>query len=416
MGRTGVAATLVALVLIASCTQQPGTAAPDSSSTGTSTSTIPATTTTEAPEPMPAEAMPAEAMRLAALKDAAGPDTFEVWICDVPVDTTDPTYGDPTLRLPLTPDDVIRRAGSRVRGYFTAISFGVYQPRFIPGGTIPMAPGDTSQTCVDNALDQSSPTATAVFAVATAEHTARAPGGWGTPGTWASCTTSCEASITRRSAYVGASDFHPDWGFIPALDLIEHEIGHTIGLPHSGEVLNDKFGYTSALDVMSNSAAPRDVDPWRRHGPDTLAVNRLAVGWLPLDDVAHALSNAGAANAGAVNAGAASEPQPFTLAPSTASSGTRLLLLPIDEHRMLTVEYLRPTGFDNALPEAGVAVHLIDDSAGEGVERLQETLVGTAPYTDLLGLDETFAANGWSLRVISKSASAVQVAVTSADR
>ncbi len=405
MGRTGAAATLVALVLIASCTQQPGTAAPDSNSTSTSTTTtstsIAATTTTEAPE-----AMPAEAMRLAALKDAAGPDTFEVWICDVPVDTTDPTYGDPTLRLPLSPDDVIRRAGSRVRGYFTAISFGVYQPRFIPGGTISMAPGDTSQTCVDNALDQSSPTATAVFAIATAEHTAQAPGGWGTPGTWASCTTSCEASITRRSAYVGASDFHPDWGFIPALDLIEHEIGHTIGLPHSGEVLNDKFGYTSALDVMSNSAAPRDVDPWRRHGPDTLAVNRLAVGWLPLDDVAHALSNAAAA----------SEPQPFTLAPSTASSGTRLLLLPIDEHRMLTVEYLRPTGFDNALPEAGVAVHLIDDSAGEGVERLQETLVGTAPYTDLLGLDETFVANGWSLRVISNSASAVQVAVTSADR
>jgi len=69
-----------------------------------------ATTATADPAPGP----PAPAVRLAAMKDVAGVDTFEVWICDVPTDTTDPTFGDPGLRLPLTADDVVHRAGPRL--------------------------------------------------------------------------------------------------------------------------------------------------------------------------------------------------------------------------------------------------------------------------------------------------------------
>ena len=37
---------------------------------------------------------------------------------------------------------------------------------------------------------------------------------------------------------------------------------------------------------MSDSAAPRDVDPSRRDGPATIAANLIALGWLPAADVA----------------------------------------------------------------------------------------------------------------------------------
>ena len=129
--------------------------------------------------------------------------------------------------------------------------------------------------CVDGALDRSSADADTVLAVADAEHAADQPGGWGRPGTWPTCDGTCPASTTLRAAYVGASDFHPDWGPVPLLDLIEHELGHTLGLPHSGSPASGGDQYLSALDVMSNSAAPRDVDPARRDAPDTIAVDRL---------------------------------------------------------------------------------------------------------------------------------------------
>ena len=65
------------------------------------------------------------------------------------------------------------------------------------------------------------------------------------------------------------------------MDLIEHEIGHALGWPHSGYDESAPNPTQSALDVMSNSAAPRDVHPDRRDGPRHLGCQsvgrRLAV-------------------------------------------------------------------------------------------------------------------------------------------
>jgi hypothetical protein len=362
------------------------TSAPASAGPGRSdapTTTAEDTTTVDSapltdPATVPPPPIPPLAARLAALRPAAGDDTFEVWVCRVPTDTTDPTYGDPRLRLPITPDDLVARAGARLAAYFETISHGRYHLRFITGGVVTMAASDTARQCVDHALDQSG-TADAVLAVADAEHTSTAPGGWGTPGARFTCTTSCTADVTRRAAYVGASDFHPSWGPVPALDLLEHEIGHTLGLPHSGEVDRGEFGYTSALDVMSDSAAPRDVDPTRLDGPDTLGIDRLALGWLSLGDVAIA--------------------RDALLAPSTAVAGTRLLLLPVDAHTVLTVELLTSTGFDAHLPRAGVTVHRVDDTVDLTTGRRQEALVGSAPYTDLLQTGASIVTDGWRISV-----------------
>ncbi|CAB4857328.1 unannotated protein [freshwater metagenome] len=333
-------------------------------------------------------------------------DQFEVFVCAVPLDTTDAIYGRLPLRLDLVPDDVAAKLDTTVTPYFEALSHGLYHPHFVAGLTLTMAPGETHDQCLQRAIDASGATTAAVLVVANAEHLATEPGGWGLAGS--ACTTEfCPARQTRRALYVGASDFHPDWGAVPAVDLIEHEIGHTLGLPHSGD-----FGSTdqhaSGIDLMSNSASPRDAEPARRNGPDTLAVNRLALGWLTADDLAVAAPGGGA----------------FSLWPSTGAQGLRLLVLPIADGSFLSVEYLTADGFNDFLPAAGLAVHHIDqspaacaaelgtDAATEvttgdatagpctGATRVQATLGSTAPHLQLLSTPgSSWTIEGWRITV-----------------
>jgi hypothetical protein len=208
---------------------------------------------------------------------ASGDDRIEVWICNVPDDTTYAWYQGLAFRLTITPAQAADALQRHVTEYFRAISSGRYSPQFIAGGAVAMRPTDTPNDCVDRALDASAQSTNAVFAIADAEHRAEVSGGWGRSGSSCSKLDGCPASDTRRAAYIGASDFHPDWGDVPAIDLSEHEVGHMIGWSHSGSA--EGGGHDSGLDVMSNSAAPRDVDATRRHAPDTLAINRILAGW-----------------------------------------------------------------------------------------------------------------------------------------
>jgi hypothetical protein len=314
---------------------------------------------------------------------ALGIDTIEVWVCQVPLDTSDPTYHAGPLRLPLTPEGLAQTLNRFVTPYFVRLSHSLYHPVFVAGQRYAMAPGDAPQACVDDALRHSERASNAVLAVADAEHTATVLGGFGIVGSACPAATraSCPAASTGRAAYVGASDFNPVWGDEPAVDLEEHEIGHLLGWPHSGSA--DGGGHDSALDVMSDSAAPRDVDPTRRDGPDTLAVNRIAARWLPLRDVA-------------VLAGGSVT---MALSPSSAGAGTRAVVLTVDDHRFLTVEFLADQGFDDFLPRSGIAVHLVDMSS---LSRSQVTEVGTAPFLDMLTDPGTsWAGHLWTVRLVA---------------
>ena len=108
-------------------------------------------------------------------------------------------------------------------------------------------------------------------------------------------------STTRRSAYVGASDFSSDWGDQPPMDLIEHEIGHALGWPHSGyDEIAAASRRSSALDVMSNSAAPRVVDPTAAMHPTRWPSTGCSAGWLPTSAVAVVPPTGATVDAGAL--------------------------------------------------------------------------------------------------------------------
>jgi hypothetical protein len=329
-----------------------------------------------------------------------GDDVFEVWVCDVPQDTTDPRYFESGLRLRLEPGMIAATLDRTVPEYWRAVSGGRYTPSFVAGSTHTMTADETANDCVAAAVRGADATSDAVLAVATAEHRPDAVGGFGLPGTLCDTGTDCSVHDTGRAAYVGASDFHPDWGDVPALDLVEHEMGHLLGWPHSGGA--DRSRYDSALDVMSDSAAPRAVDPARRHAQGTLGINRLESGWLDRSAVAVADPEGDAVS--------------VVLAPAGAGRGTELLVLPIDDEKFLTVEYLPRNGLYDFLPASGLAVTLVDldtictESSGEDCEALgrHTALTGSAPFTDLLtAADGRWRGHGWSVAVDSFGSDAV---------
>jgi len=308
-----------------------------------------------------------------------GDDRFEAWVCRVPDGATDPFYGGLALRLPFTPEGVTEVVTKHVTPYFESLSLGQYRPLFVAGGEATLAIDDSPQVCIDQAIESASPDTRGVLVVADAEHGADQNGGFGSGGGECTSEPPCAVAESRRFAYVGASDFHPDWGDSPPMDLVQHELGHTLGWQHSAVELDGR--YLSGLDLMSNSAAPRDTQPERRDGPGTLGVNLLSAGWLPLAD-----SWVAPAEGGSVR-----------LEPSAAAAGTRLAVVPCCADGLFTVERFVAEGRYSHLPAGGVAVHEVRWTASGAIAITP--LVGAAPFTDLLQPGDELTVGDWVINV-----------------
>ncbi len=333
--------------------------------------------------PAAARPLPAVLAELLATPSAggartAGDDHFEVWVCHVPLNSTAAMYGGLPLRLPLTPQGVTDVVNRGVPSYFDTLSHGQYRPVFSAGGEVTIAANDEPQACVDGAIAGAGDGADAVLVVADAEHAADQSGGFGSSGNPCPASGVCSIATTRRLAYVGASDFHPDWGDDQPMDLVEHEIGHSLGWVHSG--INAAGDYLSGLDVMSNSAAPRAVDPTRRDGPGTLAINLFLAGWLPAEDVVVATSVV-----------------TVELSASQGDRGTRLLILDSGAGTLYTIELLTADGLDGHLAASGIAVH--EAHILDGALEPLTPLVGSPPYTELLQPGAEMKVGKWTLTV-----------------
>lgn len=313
-----------------------------------------------------------------------GVDPWEVVVCHIPVLTSDEIFEPSLQRMSLTSSEIVKRL-SPVVSYFKRHSYGHYQPVFSAGQDVAISDTETSDDCAERALDQSGPDVRGVMVIADAEHGADESGGWGTPGV--GCSKSCSARDTRRSVYIGAGDFMDYWNGNSPLDLVEHEIGHALDWPHSSTSASNTGQeiYDSALDVMSDSSAPRMIISTKRHGAGTLAINLYAARWF--DDEHLQILDSSRRGTTKVQ----------LLATDTDLSimGKRFVVITDGENSFLTIELIAARGDNAHLKSNALAIHRITVTGTSGVDRQQLVIKGDMQE------GEKWAANGLSIKVLS---------------
>jgi hypothetical protein len=330
-----------------------------------------------------------------------GVDTIAVWVCEIP-DATDP--------VGFTAVDVAAWANDEIAPFFTLISGGRYRAVFEAAREFTGGSKDDEfqeSDCLNKGKDLTTdPRFSSVFVMDNISH----GGGLGTPGgsyvragRVIAPTLDDTPDESRRGAFAGGRGYVYDLPSSPT-----HEIGHTIGWPHSGSGTAGLDPYDNPADIMSGkgvnnrctSSDATNVAPcWITH---TIAFNRYASGWIAPEDIELVTKAA-----------------EFDLV-GPESSGPQMALLPSGDPLIFSTIEARPAvGYDENAGTEGVILHTVDQTAQCSVSicwgpyRRQKPAVGAAGSSDhILGVGESAALHGMTISVLAATASGYTVSVS----
>lgn len=304
----------------------------------------------------------------------SGLDVWEVFVCRIPEDHDRSLYDMDGLRLAETAQWV-SGVLEPVSRYFERWSGGAYTIEFRAAGSDLAPDYGGSEECVAEALKASSSNSHGVLVVADAQHRQDRSGGWGRRGV--PCSWPCPAQTSQRAVYLGASDFVAS----PPLpmDLVEHELGHAIGWLHSWRDVE----YDSVIDLMSDSAARRRLDPSSVDAPGVLAFNRYLAGWM------------------------VQEPHFVEVGRSARFpiDSTRFAFVALTANSAVTIELVEDSGDMSHVSGHGVAVHFIEWNACEPEGDSVETEEPAGSSTDVDENAVRCASNLQPLRLIAPEGS-----------
>lgn len=271
-------------------------------------------------------------------------------------------YGTTTV----VPATVAAWANATITSWFRSASKGRYTPTFVAAGEVTLDERVNSRGCVYQAATQLDDSFTSIMAVVDI------PSGvtsWGTPGDYTTTSTDVKSPYVWTLLAMGSPLRLAPRGIVLGAynssgsgSVAVHELGHALGWPHS--FVGPASEYDSRYDVMS--AQP--VDGCGRTCPvqNTLAINRLASGWIDANEVVTSAIGT----------------ESFDLA-SPTNSGTALVVIPSRNRlRFYSVEARPSTGFDATLPKSGLVVSIVDSEGCPNapcilLNRRQRPAVGT---------------------------------------